>query len=153
MTAKTKLQAELETILRFFEACPVSMRIQLSIIPKLPVEDGIKVVDDGHILLLQNQANDDEEAAEKAAAEAYGNTRMTRTVLANSSTSGPGGIFGKLVEKMIKEKRKKIRRQWLRENAEVEEEDRPPMPQPTKPLYVNNINSQRMHDCCPGAGW
>ena len=97
VAAKTKLQAELETILRFFEACPVSMRIQLSIIPKLPVEGKLRIIDDGHILLTQNTAED---TARKRA--------QSKHIIHNESWQGPGGIFGFLVEKLIRAKKKRF---------------------------------------------
>ncbi|CAD7928384.1 unnamed protein product [Amoebophrya sp. A25] len=148
----TKLQRELQEVVRFFRACPVSMKLQLSVIPKIPAEQGMHIQDDGTILLMQNQQ--DMETTVKA---------ITKTVHVN--TDGPSGIFRHLVEKLVKRRRNRLAREKAANGGrgsttsslggDEEGAKRPsesgatPSSSSTaaKPLYVNNINSQRMHDC------
>lgn len=130
----TKLENELRQIARFCQAVPVSMKVMLSIIPKIPVETGLKIQDDGNILLMQTDAELEEKQKNPA-----------DTVLINKT--GPAGIFGHLVEKLVKRKRNRLRKQWNENNQNLPDEEKTPFPVPTKPLYVNNINSQRLHDC------
>jgi len=101
------LQATMNIAIRFFDASPVSTRLQISIIPMLPVCHMYQFVDDGSVLMAPNP---------------------------NLGTVG--GVFGEIVTKLYEEKRKYYKKHKLK----LVDKD-------AKPLYVNNINSQRLHDC------
>ncbi|CAD7927849.1 unnamed protein product [Amoebophrya sp. A120] len=129
---RSKLERELKEIVRFFRATPVSTKVQLSVIPKIPAEHGMHIQDDGTIFLMQNQEEMD--TVVKA---------VTKTVHVN--TAGPAGIFGHLVEKLVKRKARKDAA--IRGGSATADGAAALTDLPAKPLYVNNINSQRMHDC------
>ena len=74
----------MENILQFFLACPVSMKLQLSIVPRLPASEGVDWQDDGNILLLNTDGKG-------------------KTIVAGA---GVGGIFGQIVEKMVAKKKR-----------------------------------------------
>eukprot|EP00397_Hematodinium_sp_SG-2012_P001205 GEMP01001206.1.p1 GENE.GEMP01001206.1~~GEMP01001206.1.p1 ORF type:complete len:1723 (+),score=302.95 GEMP01001206.1:235-5403(+) len=104
---RSRLTSTISASIRFFDAAPVSTRLQLSIIPKLPISHKYEFVDDGAVLMAPIP-----------------------------SLGTIGGIFGDMVTKMYKEKRKFYHIHKMK----LVEKD-------AKPLYVNNINSQRLHDC------
>jgi len=107
----TAIQAHLDASKRFFEACPVSTQLRLSMVPAvLGCEDLLASGD--HAVLMAVPGNE-----------------RPSTMTVNTFND---------VKLRLQERAAKKRRRQLPRGADSA---------PARPLYVNNINSQRLH-CC-----
>uniref|UniRef100_A0A7S4S9B5 Uncharacterized protein n=1 Tax=Alexandrium monilatum TaxID=311494 RepID=A0A7S4S9B5_9DINO len=105
------IQAHFDAAKRFFEACPVSTQLRLSVAPSIPGCEDVLAQGD-HAVLGAVPGSDQP-------------SHMTANVFAR-------------VKKQLQEKAAKKRRARQPPGSDAT---------PARPLYVNNINSQRLH-CC-----
>jgi len=113
------LYDQIAVIESFFQACPVSTRLQLSLGPKPDIyyfkeANGQEVPGDDLVLLPP--------------------------VSGSKNAAKSDSIFGATVRGILRAKQRAEKR------AEEAGELDPERERPSKPLYVNNINSQRMHN-------